>query len=213
MHKLTHIFYLTVILILAALLLRPATDDSAPSPDREANPTEQRTSEATPEQQTIQVDSHQDVVVVANADPVIAQPTQVDEPVQRQTETFIPVNKAKQEHTEMSRLLASMLTDQEAQQRMLEEPIDQDWAHHMQTDIALLFEQTESLQGLVLEGVDCRTTICEVKFSGTDTPIDHMSKFHSAMYQAPWYQANLQTMMISNSHQPFHIIRIVRPQP
>lgn len=113
---------------------------------------------------------------------------------------------------EIEKILRNAIDVDEVQQRIHTESIDQDWAYNMQESIVRLYDENEELQGATLAGVECRTTVCRVEFTGTDTPLDHMQKFHQQIVSSPWFDSGYQSVMISNSKEKKHAVYIVRPQ-
>lgn len=122
-----------------------------------------------------------------------------------------PIAKSKRE-VEIEKMLREAIDLDEVQQRIHTESIDQDWAYHMQDSLVRLYDENESLQSATLSSVECRTTVCRVEFTGTDTPIDHMHNFHQEMVSSPWFETTYQSVMISNSKDKKHAVYIVRPQ-
>ncbi len=119
----------------------------------------------------------------------------------------------KSEHQrEIEEIMRNAIDVDEVQQRIHTESIDQDWAYMMQDSIVRLYDENEELQGATLAGVECRTTVCRVEFTGIDTPIDHMQKFHQQIVNSPWFNTGYQSVMISNSKDKKHAFYIVRPQ-
>ncbi|OZB06266.1 MAG: hypothetical protein B7X54_02930 [Idiomarina sp. 34-48-12] len=122
-----------------------------------------------------------------------------------------PVAKTKRE-VEIEKILREAIDIDEVQQRIHTESVDQDWAYHMQDSLVRLYDENEVLQSATLSSVECRTTVCRVEFTGTDTPMDHMQKFHREMVSSPWFETTYQSVMISNSKDKKHAVYIVRPQ-
>lgn len=122
-----------------------------------------------------------------------------------------PVAKTKRE-VELEKILREAIDIDEVQQRIHTESVDQDWAYHMQDSLVRLYDENEVLQSATLSSVECRTTVCRVEFTGTDTPMDHMQKFHREMVSSPWFETTYQSVMISNSKDKKHAVYIVRPQ-
>ncbi|CUA83337.1 hypothetical protein [Pseudidiomarina woesei] len=128
-------------------------------------------------------------------------------------QSFVPVSPAagaSPEDEQLAEMLRNMLNMEEVKQRMQSEPTDQDWAYAMEDNLRLIYDNNENLQSASLNHIECRTTVCEIEFGNSNTPIDFMSKFHSQIVQSAWYSDDYQSMMTSDSNTKVHTIYLVR---
>ncbi|PHR65359.1 MAG: hypothetical protein COA51_05885 [Idiomarina sp.] len=207
MTKAMHGVYLAIIAVLAYILW------SQPEPNAVDTSATQVTKQIVVEKE-IRADGKEEIEVIAttaNDTPKTNSDTGEAKQV-RETEVDQPrVTKAERD-VEIEKLLREAIDIDEVQQRIHTESIDQDWAYNMQDSIVRLYDDNEALQSATLSGVECRTTVCRVEFTGTDTPIDHMQKFHQEMVSSPWFDTTYQSVMISNSKDKKHAVYIVRPK-
>ena len=128
-------------------------------------------------------------------------------------EAFVPVSPdtgSSAEDEKIAEMLRNMVNMEDVKQRMQTEPTDQDWAYAMEENLRLIYDSNENLQSASLNHIECRTTVCEIEFGNSNTPIDFMSKFHSAIVQSGWYSDDYQSMMTSDSNTKVHTIYLVR---
>lgn len=207
MTKATHGVYLAVIAALLYILW------SQPEPNEVNTSATQVAKQIVVEKEIRANDTKEIEVIATTTNKVPAEDSDANE-VKQVNETEVDLSRiAAAEHdAEIEKLLREAIDIDEVQQRIHTESIDQDWAYNMQDSIVRLYDDNEALQSATLSGVECRTTVCRVEFTGTDTPIDHMQKFHHEMVSSPWFETTYRSLMISNSKDNKHAIFIVRPK-
>lgn len=214
MQKFTHIIYLVIIASLLSMLWFEKNKQSNNEIQTAKVITEkviQRTGTTNPEQQqnAETATERQREIEIVRKETKTSEDASANEQVY---EREIELSLADLSPEQLDEMLEKSLNIDVIQERLLTEPVDQDWAHAMTTDITNLHAGNEELQRAKIEQISCRTTVCEIAFSATDTPFDYMMRFHSALVSQPWL-TDVKSAMISNSEEQTHKIYIMRTQP